>query len=1050
MNDVLLSSVPPTPARLVPWLTWLMVFALSGALALAGCDDTSRDGELDTVEGDSTAAPDATDDGTGADLGEDATSFPDQIILDTSEDTAFDTSRRDSVSLDATDEIELSTDELVLDAVTPSSGPSEGQNVVRLTGQGFTPSMDVFFGSAKSPGVAYLDATRVDVTVPGGDAGTVDVKVLNENGNSTLVDGYTWVDAIQIHDIDPARSPTTGGIPFTLTGVGFDGEVAVSIGGRSAIDVVVESGTVLSGIVPPGSLGPADVRVTSRAGSTLARGLVTYYEATRIDQIFPAAGPTTGGTQVRITGAGFEGPVTVRIGTRDAQLVSRSATELVVTAPAQSAGARNVVVTSDNGSAIVDDGYVYFEDTGAVAIFGIAPGAGPTTGGNEVVIAGSNLEDDNLVVTLGGQALTSVLEVSPTSLRGIAPPGALGLADVVVTHDGGTATGADLYEYLAPLALTSISPAEGPVAGGTLVTLVGEGFDSSTTVSFGPLRATNVTVISPTQLTALSPPGSGGAVDVVVRRGPLSATLDDGFFYTDSLAVYALVPRRGSQAGGTLVTLVGRGFAAGASVTFDGLPATDVTMLDPSTLQARTPPHDPGIVPVVVTQGSETATAAQTFTYFDPTSVYGGGWGDPIRGTVNVTVLEYRTGAPIAGAFVMLSTDTGTPYQGLTDVNGQITFSGIDVLGTQTITASKRDHSSATVETIDAENVTLFISNLEASSGNPPPPIAPGQISGTVSGAEKVALVNSPNKVRLSVVVTSQASPFSRNPDPGVENQVAGGNGPYRLTSRLGDVAVIALCGLYDLQTGEFEPRYMAMQRYLTVSEGSQHTVNLNCSIRLDQVMTFKLIDSPLAEDPDINIVLPYLNIGPEGVFGGYMYAIGTGDTIVTHNQAPLTGPLANMSYYVMGGAWTGGGSPYSLAQRDNLTDFSRTVELGPLLSLPQLIAPLPGGLVSQNYIEWTMDNPERVDMYVVNIVQPGFPETPIWDIYLPGSATSFALPAFLANSGAADAYHGLAAIDFDALKHVGPFRFDTFTLNDLALSSRQAWVYKRVSVRFP
>src|SRR5690606_5564854 len=195
--------------------------------------------------------------------------------------------------------------------------------------------------------------------------------------------------------------------------------------------------------------------------------------------------------------------------------------------------------------------------------------------------------------------------------------------------------------------------------------------------------------------------------------------------------VFALTPRRGSQAGNTTVTVSGRGFAPGATVSIDGLPGNNVTVLDANTLTFVTPPHPPGIVQVEVSQNGDTATAPNTFTYYDPGSIIGGGWGDPIDGNVNITVYEYGPpGVAVDGAFVMLSTDNNTPYQGTADVNGQITFSGIGVLGTQTITASKQGYSSATVTTIDAENVTIYLQNLDSSDGNPPPGTEPGIISG--------------------------------------------------------------------------------------------------------------------------------------------------------------------------------------------------------------------------------------------------------------------------------------------------------------------------------
>ena len=82
--------------------------------------------------------------------------------------------------------------------------------------------------------------------------------------------------------------------------------------------------------------------------------------------------------------------------------------------------------------------------------------------------------------------------------------------------------------YTAPSSsptVTRVSPTSGPSAGGTSVTITGSGFLSGTTVKFGAVAATTVTVNSPTSITATSPAG-GGAVDVTVSNANgTSATL---------------------------------------------------------------------------------------------------------------------------------------------------------------------------------------------------------------------------------------------------------------------------------------------------------------------------------------------------------------------------------------------------------------------------------------------------------------------------------------------------------------------------------------------
>ena len=63
-----------------------------------------------------------------------------------------------------------------------------------------------------------------------------------------------------------------------------------------------------------------------------------------------------------------------------------------------------------------------------------------------------------------------------------------------------------------------------PLAGGTSVTIPGQGFTGATAVDFGTVAATSFTVTSDSQITATSPAESAGTVDVtVVTPGGISA-----------------------------------------------------------------------------------------------------------------------------------------------------------------------------------------------------------------------------------------------------------------------------------------------------------------------------------------------------------------------------------------------------------------------------------------------------------------------------------------------------------------------------------------------
>ena len=79
--------------------------------------------------------------------------------------------------------------------------------------------------------------------------------------------------------------------------------------------------------------------------------------------------------------------------------------------------------------------------------------------------------------------------------------------------------------------------------------------------------------------------------------------------------VRSVEPNNGSTAGGTAVTIKGMNFAAGATVTFGGTAATNVTVVNSTTITATTPAYAVGAVTVTVTVSGQSGSLANGFTY---------------------------------------------------------------------------------------------------------------------------------------------------------------------------------------------------------------------------------------------------------------------------------------------------------------------------------------------------------------------------------------------------------------------------------------------------
>ena len=181
--------------------------------------------------------------------------------------------------------------------------------------------------------------------------------------------------------------------------------------------------------------------------------------------------------------------------------------------------------------------------------------------------------------------------------------------------------------------ITSVTPATGPTAGGTPVSVAGDNFQAGAAVTFGGAAAT-VESVEAKLIKVRTPPHEAGQVDVVVTNTDRQTQVASrGFEYADAPppgqqaqqqppppappAIEAVRPGSGDPAGGEPVTIAGANFAAGATVTFGGREATGVNVVDANTILLQTPAAGAeGPADVVVTNpDGRSATSTAGFNY---------------------------------------------------------------------------------------------------------------------------------------------------------------------------------------------------------------------------------------------------------------------------------------------------------------------------------------------------------------------------------------------------------------------------------------------------
>jgi len=335
----------------------------------------------------------------------------------------------------------------------------------------------------------------------------------------------------------------------------------------------------------------------------------------------------------------------------------------------------------------------------------VSPPSGLTTGGTTVTVTGSGFT--GAVSVFFGRVQGSAMVVgSDTSLTVTSPPGAVaGTVDVTVqTATASSPLGPlDRFTYVAPgppATVSSVTPDSGLTGGGASVNIVGTGFSGIDSVDFGATAATLFLVNSATSITAISPSGAAGTVDVTVTtpNGPSAIVSSDQFTYVNpgpGPTVTEVTPNAGTTAGGIPIAVTGTAFTGANTVAFGNVDASFVVNSDTS-ITATAPVQLAGVVDITVTtpNGTSPANLSDQYTITAPVPVvtsvspstgsYDGG--DSV--TVNGSGFVFATA-------VTFGTTPATSYVVNSDTSITVTSPAVTTAGVVDVTVTTAGGTSA-------------------------------------------------------------------------------------------------------------------------------------------------------------------------------------------------------------------------------------------------------------------------------------------------------------------------------------------------------------------
>lgn len=129
-----------------------------------------------------------------------------------------------------------------ISSISPIAGALAGGITVTLTGTGFQPGAEVFFGSSPSPTVTFQSSNKVSAVLPPAtETGSVDVSLVNpDNTSATRAGGFTYVVTGT-----GAQAEVSGISPLAVI---EDTETEVTIRGRNLIEAHTNGMFALRGL----------------------------------------------------------------------------------------------------------------------------------------------------------------------------------------------------------------------------------------------------------------------------------------------------------------------------------------------------------------------------------------------------------------------------------------------------------------------------------------------------------------------------------------------------------------------------------------------------------------------------------------------------------------------------------------------------------------------------------------------------------------------------------------------------------------------------------
>jgi hypothetical protein len=569
---------------------------------------------------------------------------------------------------------------------TPRDGSQAGGTIVRLTlsaAADAAAAMSCRFGTM-GPLASRVAGSGVECIAPAHEGGSVAVATsANDEVWSVSELAFVYVPSAVVYAVTPSSGSVSGGEIVIVMGSGFEGESikcrfgqevvsGVYVGGdelcvtksyaapllNASLDESMQTGTRCLGwvevmcIAPPQPSGVVTVEVSaSEGGFSTSKVEFAYQPAAVVFSVQPATGPSAGVGVVSVVGDHLLGDALCGFGSSEPSSAHVVSSALVkCEPPARAPSIAGVEIgTGDDGQQFSTSGAVY-EYIEEATVVGIVPREGPQSGGTIVRLALNTVDTSAVSACRFGTIGPLTSRAAGYWAECASPAREGGPAMVSASGNGEVWDASEVsFGYASDVSVFAVAPASSSTAGGTMVLVMGSGFEGeSIKCRFGmevvpgtyvggdelcigqrdsDIMSSTTVCMGWVEVVCIAPPHAAGVVTVEVSasEGGFSTSKVE-FAYQPAAVVFSVQPATGPSAGVGVVSVVGDHLLGDALCGFGSSEPSSAHVVSSALVKCEPPARAPSIAGVEIgtgDDGQQFSTSGAVYEYIEEAMVVG-------------------------------------------------------------------------------------------------------------------------------------------------------------------------------------------------------------------------------------------------------------------------------------------------------------------------------------------------------------------------------------------------------------------------------------------